>query len=103
MHWVTAMFKEIILTGSVVTAVSAIIAFGVSFYKFVRKWDKWIENKDKHDRENYLNILRLVIMSEEMPLSERIAAGDKYIELGGNGAVKHKHQELIKKLPKDKE
>lgn len=95
------MGNEIIFTGSIVTAVSAIIAFGAAFYKFVRKWDKWIENKDRHDRENYLNILRLVIMSEEMPLSERIAAGDKYIELGGNGAVKHKYQELLKKLPKE--
>lgn len=95
------MLKEIILIGSVVTAVTAIIAFGAAFYKFVRKWDKWIENKDRHDRENYLNILRLVIMSEEMPLSERISAGDKYIKLGGNGAVKHKYQDLIEKLPKE--
>lgn len=95
------MIKEIILIGSVVTAVSANIGLGVAFYKFVRKWDKWIESKDRHDRENYLNILRLVIMSEEMPLSERIAAGDKYIELGGNGAVKHKYQELLEKLSKE--
>lgn len=95
------MGNKIILIGSIVTAISVIIAFGAAFYKFVRKWDKWIENKDRHDRENYLNILRLVIMSEEMPLSERIAAGDKYITLGGNGAVKHKYQELIEKLPKE--
>lgn len=91
----------IILAASVITAVTVIVTSIVTGYKFIRKFDRWKENKDRHDRENYLNILRLVIMSEEMPLSERISAGDKYLELGGNGAVKHKYQDLIKKLPKE--
>ena len=46
----------------------------------------------------YLCILRLTIMSEEMPLEERIAAGDKYIKHGGNGAVKHKYEQLLSQL-----
>lgn len=95
------MIKEILLIASVITALTVIFTSAVSCYRFFRKEEKWRESKDKHDRENYLNILRLVIMSEEMPLSERIAAGDKYIELGGNGAVKHKYHELLEKLPKE--
>ena len=35
-------------------------------------------------------------MSEEMPVSERIIAGDKYIKAGGNGDVKKYYQQMIK-------
>ena len=50
----------------------------------------------EHDREQYLSILRLTIMSEEIPVSERIIAGDKYIKAGGNGDVKKYYQQMIK-------
>ena len=95
------MIEKIILLGSLVTAVCAIIAFLAKVYKFIRRCEKWIEEKDKHDKEDYMAILRLTIMSEEMPLSERISAGDKYIALNGNGEVKHKYQELLNHLSKE--
>lgn len=50
----------------------------------------------EHDREQYLAILRLTTMSRDMPISERIIAGQKYIELGGNGDVKKYYEQLLK-------
>ena len=50
----------------------------------------------EHDREQYLAILRLTTMSRDMPISERIIAGQKYIELGGNGDVKKYYKPLLK-------
>lgn len=50
----------------------------------------------KHDREQYLAILRLNTVSRDMPISERIIAGQKYIELGGNGDVKNYYEQLLK-------
>ena len=47
-----------------------------------------IPSIEEHCRENYLTGLRLTIMSNDMPLGERIAAGVKYLDLGGNGDVK---------------
>ena len=41
-----------------------------------------------HSHENYMGILRLTIMSNEMPIGERIVAGHKYLKNGGNGEVK---------------
>lgn len=41
-----------------------------------------------HSHENYMGILRLTIMSDEMPIGERIVAGHKYLKEGGNGEVK---------------
>ena len=90
------LIESIILSASVLTALGVIIATAVKVYKFVRKWEIWVEEQREHNLDNYLSIKRLTIMSHEMPLSERIAAGDKYIKYGGNGEVKHKYEELLK-------
>ena len=55
------------------------------------KVDKLVE----HDEDQYLSILRLTIMCPEMPISERIIAGDKYDKKGGNGEVKKYYKQLI--------
>ncbi len=88
--------EVILLISSIITSLTVIITAVVTAYKFIRKWDKWVKQKDKHDIEQYVQILRLVIMTPEMPLSERIAAGDTYVnELNRNGAVKQKYNELL--------
>ena len=50
--------------------------------------DKKLGKMQEHQDEQYLAILRLTIMSEEMPMAERLIAGQKYVKLGGNGDVK---------------
>ena len=77
------------------TAMLVIIATAIKVYRFIRKCEEWINEQNEHSRENFLSILRLTIMSKEMPLSERIAAGDKYTKYGGNGEVKKKYEELL--------
>lgn len=96
------MVEKILLIASVLTALGVIITTAVKVYKFVRKWEKWVEETSEHELDNYLSIKRLTIMSHEMPLSERISAGERYIKYGGNGEVKHKYEELLEMLPKEK-
>jgi len=50
--------------------------------------DKKLGKMQEHQDEQYLAILRLTIMSEEMPMAERLIAGEKYKKMGGNGDVK---------------
>ena len=83
------------------TSLGVIITTAIKIYKFIRKWEKWVEEQSEHNLDNYLSIKRLTIMSHEMPLSERIAAGEKYIKYGGNGEVKHKYEELLTFLPSE--
>ena len=40
--------------------------------------DKKLGKMQEHQDEQYLAILRLTIMSEEMPMAERLIAGEKY-------------------------
>ncbi|MBQ8183130.1 MAG: hypothetical protein IJ025_04440 [Clostridia bacterium] len=95
------MAEKIVLIASLLTALGVIITTAVKIYKFIRKWEKWVEEQTEHSLDNYLSIKRLTIMSHEIPLSERIAAGEKYIKYGGNGEVKHKYDELVELLPKE--
>ena len=90
------LVEIIVLTASIITSLTVVLTAVVTAYRFIRKWDKWVKEKDKHDIEQYVQILRLVIMTPEMPLSERISAGDTYVnELHRNGAVKQKYNELL--------
>lgn len=93
--------NDIVVVGGVVSAVTVITATALKVYKFIRKWERWVEEMSEHSLDNYLSVKRLTIMSHEMPLSERIAAGEKYIKAGGNGEVKHKYEELLLQLPKE--
>lgn len=93
------LVKIIVLVASAITSLTVVLTTVVTAYKFIRKWDKWVKQKDKHDIEQYVQILRLVIMTPEMPLSERISAGDTYVnELHRNGAVKQKYNELLQRF-----
>lgn len=58
--------------------------------------DKLVE----HDEEQYLGMLRLTVMSPEMPISERLIAGKKYVKKGGNGDVKKYYQKLLEEHTK---
>lgn len=96
------MSEKILLIASLLSALGVITATAIKFYKFIRKWEKWIEKKDKHDVEQYKDILRIKIMMPEMPLSERIAAGDIYVnQLHENGGVKQKYLELLQKFSEE--
>ena len=66
--------ENIITIGTLLTALGVIMAAVVKLYRFIRKWEKWVEEQSEHALDNYLSIKRLTIMSHEMPLSERIAA-----------------------------
>ncbi len=95
------MAEKIILVGSLLTSLGVVITSCLKLYKFLRKWEEWVEETGEHSKDNYMSILQLKIMSPYMPLTERIKAGDKYVKSGGNGEVKQKYYELLEKLPKE--
>ena len=47
-------------------------------------------------KNNTLFILKIAVLDEQLPLTDRLKAGELYMDLGGNGAVKKKYQELLK-------
>lgn len=87
-------YEMLITTGALVSAVGLIAQkVGKPIVKLLNE----VKVLTKHDREQYLAILRLTTMSRDMPISERIIAGRKYVKLGGNGYVKKYYKKLLKK------
>lgn len=90
------MIKLVIKVAGFITALGVIITAAVKVIRVANKIQKNIEDFNatvndlkEHSAENYMSLLRLTIMSSEMPIGERIVAGHKYLKLGGNGDVKN--------------
>lgn len=76
------------MSGAILVAIINAIAQNKSIVKR-------LDRIERHDEKQYLSILRLTIMSKEMPVSERIIAGKEYIDKGGNGEVKKFYQGFL--------
>lgn len=101
------MSETILFWGAIAGAVTGIIALVVKIVNVVKKCIEYFHTlRDsvntllEHDHSQYMAILRLTIMSENIPLSERIAAGKEYLKLQGNGDVRKYYEEELK--PYDK-
>lgn len=89
------MLDVIIKAAAVLSALGVIFGVGVATWRFIVKLSNNINDLNEtltdlktHSNENYMSLLRLTIMSNEMPIGERIVAGHKYLKNGGNGEVK---------------
>lgn len=85
----------IALIESLLTFAGICVTVIVSNKKANKKLEQKVDKLVEHDEDQYLSILRLTIMSEDMPISERIIAGDKYVKKGGNGDVKKYYQKML--------
>ncbi len=91
-------------TAIILGYIAEIIAFVIAAYKVAKKFDKRLETIESHMTENYIDIKRLTFVSKDMPIGERLDAGEKYVNAGGNGEVKseyivlkEEHEEELRK------
>lgn len=99
----TDLTQSIILWGGVAGAATAIIALVVKIVKVVKNGivyftdlKKSVDTLIEHDHTQYMAILRLTVMSDNIPLSERINAGKEYLKEHGNGDVQTYYNEVLK-------
>lgn len=89
------MINNVLLIASILTALTGIGAFLYKMYSFFRNIEEKYEQMNKAIKQNTIYILKIAIMSEEMPLIDRIHAGEQYVSMGGNGLVKKKLNQLV--------
>ena len=94
------MVQTFLLVGSIISALTVIVTFMIKIYKFFNSIEKKYDQMNETLRKNTLYILKIAILSEELPLVDRIHAGETYVAMGGNGMVKKKLDRLISEYEK---
>ena len=56
--------------------------------------EKKLDKLTVHNDLQYLSLLRLTVMDTDMPMSERLMAGQEYLDRGGNGDVRKFYEHL---------
>ena len=83
------------LIESIFTFLGIYVTVAWSNKKSTKRLEEKVDKLVEHDEDQYLSILRLTIMCPEMPISERIIAGDKYEKKGGNGEVRKYYKQML--------
>lgn len=102
------IYEILLILGGAAGAIAAIYKIIAYIIKLIKKcihfftdMRKDLDTVKEHCFENYMGNLQLKIMSEEMPIGERLKAGEKYTSLGGNGEVKAKYKLLQEEYAKE--
>lgn len=59
---------------------------------------QWRDDMMERMDDLNMDVLRLAVVNRDMPLQERLAAGTKYVELGGNGYIRAIVEQLEKEV-----
>lgn len=94
---------DIFTIASLITAVTTIIVGFLKVHGFLRKLEERFENIDETLKENTIHILKMAVLDTDMPLVDRIHAGERYLAMGGNGTVKKVYEKLLDDYAKQQE
>jgi len=96
------------LAGSVMAIITLLLFVARPLYKMFKQHSACsadmkarLERLERHTTDNYKAGLRMAVWSDDLPLTERVDAGEKYISLKGNGATMVRHQQNVKALEKE--
>lgn len=93
------ILKEI---ATLITSLSVIASLIVAINKWTKgKIVNWLQKPVLERIEQLeLNDLKQIIVNENIPLAERITAGERYVSLGGNGDI-HAHYDVLLQIYKE--
>lgn len=91
----------IILLGSLISAIGILISALIKLYTFIKKVDTKFENYEETIKQNTISILKLALLDENLPISDRLHAGEQYLALGGNGYGKIVYEKILKQYEEE--
>ena len=89
------MIDSILIVASVVTALTAITAFLFKIYNFFRKLEIKYDEMNELLKSNTIHLLKIAVLDDKLPLTDRLHAGEQYIKMGGNGTIKRIYEKLL--------
>lgn len=86
---------QLILMASIITAITIIVTATFKVLKMIKTLYTKIHEFQESINENTMYTLKLVVLNENLDIEERISAGKRYLELGGNGFVHAVYDKLV--------
>lgn len=92
---------DIIEIAGFITAIGVVIGAIIKIHKILSRMERKFDEYDSILKENTMHILKMALLSEDLPITDRINAGKRYLELGGNGYGKIIYNQLIKQIEEE--
>ena len=89
---------DIVEIVGVFSAIGVLLGSAWKLHKFLSNMEAQFHKYDETLRSNTIHILKMSLLSEDLPILDRINAGRKYLELGGNGYGQIVYEELLEKI-----
>lgn len=86
-----------IIAGAI-TSVTVIIGCVIKIYKLARNVENKIDAYDKNLAALNLHLNKMALLNTDLPLIDRLHAGEKYLQGGGNGFGKKVYDQLLHDL-----
>lgn len=81
-----------------ITALTVIVTALIKVYSLARKVEEKLESYDKNLEQLNLHLNKMALLDKNMPIVDRLHAGEWYLKHGGNGLGKKVYEQLLKDL-----
>ncbi len=89
---------DIIEIASIITALTVIVGCVFKLYSLARRVENKLESYDKNLEQLNLHLNKMALLDTNLPLVDRLHAGEWYIAHGGNGMGKKVYNQLLEEL-----
>ena len=89
---------SIVQIAGIISALGVILGTAWKIHVFLKKMEDRFDRYEETLNENTIHLLKMALLSEDLPIIDRINAGERYLELGGNGYGKIVYERLIAEL-----
>lgn len=86
-----------IIAGTI-TSIGVIMGCVIKMYKLARGVENKIESYEKNLQALNLHLNKMALLNTDLPLIDRLHAGEKYLQGGGNGFGKKVYDQLLHDL-----
>ncbi len=89
---------SIVQIAGIISAIGVILGTAWKVHVFFNKMEDRFDRYEQTLNENTIHLLKMALLSEDLPIIDRINAGERYLELGGNGYGKIVYERLVEEL-----
>ena len=86
------------IVAGAITSITVIIGCVIKIYKLARNVENKIDAYDKNLAALNLHLNKMALLNTDLPLIDRLHAGEKYLQGGGNGFGKKVYDQLLHDL-----